>query len=67
MNSSHKNNCRVKWNCALLSYSARAIFSGSCFCGDFSHELDGLTNISTDQVYTSTFAYNTGSSDLIRS
>ena len=31
--TSHKNNCRAKWSRAQLSQNARAIFSGSCFCG----------------------------------
>ena len=33
--TSHKNNCRAKWSRAYLPQSARAIFSGSCFCGDY--------------------------------
>ena len=29
--TSHKTNCRAKWNRAFLSFSARVIFSGNCF------------------------------------
>ena len=32
--TSRKNNCRAKRSRPKLLQSARAIFSGSCFCGD---------------------------------